>query len=203
MSSSLPVLLTHPSVPAKNIPELVEYIRRTPKASYGSAGIGSAMHLDGELFRSLTGVDVIHVAYRGEGPALNDLLAGRTLYHFGGIASSNQYIKSGALKAIAIPSGKRSQLLPDVPTAAEAGLPGFLTQNWAVILAPVGTPTDTVSKLNAAINRVTADPEVAAKMTALGFDPVTDSTPATTARHIASETAKWAEIVKRAGITAN
>lgn len=203
VSSSVPVLVVHPSVPATNIPQLIAYIKKSPQASFGSAGIGSAMHMDGELFLSQTGVKATHVPYRGEAPAVIDMLAGRHTFLFPGISTSIQYIKSGALKAIAVPSLKRSPLLPDVPTAAEAGLPGFLTQNWAVVLAPAGTPRDILNKLNAAINRVSVNPEIHAKLVALGFEPIVDSTPASTAQHIAAETSKLEAIVKRAGITAD
>ncbi|MDB5743044.1 MAG: tripartite tricarboxylate transporter substrate binding protein [Polaromonas sp.] len=201
VSSSAPLLLLHPSVPASNIPQLVDYLKKNPGTSYGSAGNGSAMHLHGELFRMQTSAPITHIPYKSESPALVDLIAGRTMFHFGGISSSAQYVKSGALKAIAIPSQKRTPLLPDVPTAEEAGLPGFLAYTWSVVLAPAGTPPAIIDRLNAAMNKVSSSPEVNAKLVALGYEPITDSTPASTGRHIASETVKWGEVVKRGNLT--
>jgi tripartite-type tricarboxylate transporter receptor subunit TctC len=199
--SSPALLLVHPSVPAQNIPQLVDYLKKNPGTPYGSAGNGSAMHLHGEFFRMLTSTAVTHIPYKGESPALNDLLAGRTKFHFGGIASSAQYVKSGALRALAIGSRQRSPLLPDVPTAKEAGLPDLQVYTWSVVFAPAGTPPAIVNRLNAAINKVAANPETAAKLIALGFEPIANSTPESAARFVADETAKWGEVVKRGHIT--
>jgi tripartite-type tricarboxylate transporter receptor subunit TctC len=160
------------------------------------------MHLHAEQFRIETGLTVTHVPYRGEGPALVDLVAGRTQFHFGSIASSSQYIDSGALKALAVASAKRSPLLPKVPTVIEAGVPGFVASTWGVILVPAGTSREIVQTLNVAINRVIARPENFARFIELGFEPLTDSTPDSTALFIDTETQYWAGLIKKLGITA-
>ena len=200
--TSSPVLLMHPSVPATNLAEFLKYAKTNGPLSYGSAGVGSAMHLHGEQFRIETGLTVTHVPYRGEGPALVDLLAGRTQFHFGSISSASQYIDSGALKALAVVSAKRSPLLPKVPTAIEAGVPGFVTTTWGVILVPKGTPTEVIDLLNTTINRVMAMPVNFARFIELGFEPLTNSTPASTALFIEAETQYWAGLIKKLGIKA-
>jgi tripartite-type tricarboxylate transporter receptor subunit TctC len=185
-----------------NLSEFLAYAKAKGPLSYGSAGVGSAMHLHAEQFRIETGLTVTHVPYRGEGPALVDLLAGRTQFHFGSIASGLQYIDSGALKALAVVSAKRSPLLPTVPTAIEAGVPGFVTSTWGVILAPMGTSVAIIQNLNSAINRVIAIPENIARFIELGFEPQSNSTPASTAQFIDTETQYWAALIKKLGITA-
>ena len=200
--SSSPVILMHPSVPAANLAEFISYAKAKGPLSYGSAGVGSAMHLHAEQFRIETGLTVTHVPYRGEGPALVDLLAGRTQFHFGSISSASQYIESGALKALAVVSAKRSPLLPKVPTAIEAGVPGFVTSTWGVILVPAGTSPEIIQTLNKAINRVIAIPANFARFIELGFEPLTNSTPASTAQFIDAETQYWAGLIKKLGITA-
>ena len=200
--TSSPVILMHPSVPATTLAEFLKYAKTNGPLSYGSAGVGSAMHLHGEQFRIETGLTVTHVPYRGEGPALVDLLAGRTQFHFGSISSASQYIDSGALKALAVVSAKRSPLLPKVPTAIEAGVPGFVTTTWGVILVPKGTPTEVIELLNTTINRVMAMPANFARFIELGFEPLTNSTPASTALFIEAETQYWAELIKKLGIKA-
>ena len=200
--TSSPVILMHPSVPATNLTEFLQYAKTNGPLSYGSAGVGSAMHLHGEQFRIETGLTVTHVPYRGEGPALIDLLAGRTQFHFGSISSASQYIDSGALKALAVVSAKRSPLLPKVPTAIEAGVPGFVTTTWGVILVPKGTPTEVINLLNTTINRVMAMPANFARFIELGFEPLTNSTPVSTALFIEAETQYWAGLIKKLGITA-
>jgi tripartite-type tricarboxylate transporter receptor subunit TctC len=200
--TSSPVILMHPSIPAANLAEFMSYAKAKGPLSYGSAGVGSAMHLHAEQFRIETGLTVTHVPYRGEGPALVDLLAGRTQFHFGSISSASQYIDSGALKALAVVSAKRSPLLPKVPTAIEAGVPGFVTTTWGVILVPMGTPSDVIKILNNSINRVLAVPATFARFIELGFEPLTTSTPASTALFIETETQYWANLIKKLGITA-
>jgi tripartite-type tricarboxylate transporter receptor subunit TctC len=133
---------------------------------------------------------------------LVDLLAGRTQFHFGSISSASQYIESGALKALAFVSAKRSPLLPKVPTAIEAGVPGFVTSTWGVILVPAGTSPEIIQTLNKAINRVIAVPANLARFIELGFEPLTNSTPASTAQFIDAETQYWATLIKKLGITA-
>ncbi len=200
--SSSPVILMHPSIPAANLSEFLTYAKAKGPLSYGSAGVGSAMHLHAEQFRIETGLTVTHIPYRGEGPALVDLVAGRTQFHFGSIASASQFIDSGALKALAVVSAKRSPLLPKVPTAIEAGVPGFVTSTWGVILVPAGTSPAVIQTLNEAINRVMALPENFARFIELGFEPLSNSTPASTGQFIDTETQYWATLIKKLGITA-
>lgn len=200
--TSSPVILMNPAVPATNLAEFLQHAKNNGPLAYGSAGVGSAMHLHAEQFRIETGLTVTHIPYRGEGPALVDLLAGRTQFHFGSIASASQYIDSGALKALAVVSAKRSPLLPKVPTAIEAGVPGFVTTTWGVILVPRGTPGEVIDKLNTTINQVIKIPANFARFIELGFEPLANSTPASTALFIDTETQYWANLIKKLGITA-
>lgn len=192
------VLLVPPAMPG-TVKELIAKLKAEPgKWSYASSGNGTTNHLGGELFKKRTGVDVVHVPYRGSGPALQDLLAGRVAFMFDSFGTSLEYIKSGKLRALGVMAVKRSAADPDVPTMAEAGMPDFIGATWNVVVAPAGTPQPIVDRLNAAVNKALKDPKTAQRMVQAGIDTVDDSTPASTAAFIKSEIAKWRDLVKLA-----
>jgi tripartite-type tricarboxylate transporter receptor subunit TctC len=192
------VLLVPPGMP-HTVKDLVAKLKSEPgKWSYASSGNGTTNHLGGELFKKRTGIDVMHVPYRGSGPALQDLLAGRVAFMFDSFGTSLEYVKSGKLQALGVMAAKRSVAGPDVPTMAEAGLPDFIGATWNVVVAPAGTPQPIVDQLNAAVNKALKDPKTAQRMVQAGIDTVDDSTPASTAAFIKSEIAKWRDLVKLA-----
>lgn len=198
------VLVTNPDVEAKDLNELIALLKKNPgRFEYSSAGTGSAMHLAGELFKHEARVDALHVPYRGEGPALNDLLGKRITFSFHGVATTADHIKAGTMKPIAVTGPHRAALLPDVPTMKEAGLASYEAYTWAVVLAPAGTPRAIVDQLNAAINKVIKEPGTGKRFAELGFETVSDSTPESTAEHIRREEQKWAPVIKASGIRAN
>ena len=193
------VLLAHPSIPARDTRELVALARAKPGALiYGSAGAGSATHLSGELLKALSGTDILHVPYRGTGPALTALLSGEVGLYFTTIPPAVPLVKAGRVRALGVTSTTRSQLLPDVPPIAEAGLKGFETGTWHGVLAPAATPKDIVAKLNAEIVKILAQPDVREKLIGQGLDPV-GGTPEQFAAFIKSEIDKWAKVVKASG----
>jgi tripartite-type tricarboxylate transporter receptor subunit TctC len=193
------VLLVPPSMP-HTLKELIARLKAEPgKWSYASSGNGTTNHLAGELFKKRTGIDVMHVPYRGSGPALQDLLAGRVAFMFDSFGTSSEYIKSGKLQALGVMAEKRSAADPGVPTMAEVGMPDFIGATWNVVVAPAGTPQPIVDKLNAAVNKALKDPATARRMVQAGIDTVDDSTPASTAAFIKAEIAKWRDLVKLAG----
>ena len=195
------VLVVHPSVPANNVKELIAYAKSHPgRLNFGSSGAGGTIHLSGELFKSMAGVQMTHVAYKGSAPAVNDLLGGQTQVMFD--SSVVPHVKAGKLRALGVTSAKRSSALPDVPTIAEAGLPGYEATAWFGILAPAGTPEAVVTKLNAEISAVLRDPAILKWMEGQGFE-VAGGSPADFAAHIRKETAKWARVVKDSGATAD
>ncbi len=192
------VLLVPPSMPP-TLDRLIAKLKAEPgKWSYASSGNGTTNHLGGELFKKRTGVDVVHVPYRGSGPALQDLLAGRVAFMFDSFGTSLEHIKAGKLRALGVMAAKRSAADPDIPTMAEAGLPDFIGATWNVVVAPAGTPSPIVEQLNVAVNKALKDPKTAQRMLQAGIDTVDDSTPASTAAFIKSEIAKWRELVKLA-----
>lgn len=195
------VLVVHPSVPANNVKELIAHAKANPgKLNFGSSGAGGTIHLSGELFKSMAGVQMTHVAYKGSAPAVNDLLGGQTQVMFD--SSVVPHVKAGKLRALGVTSAKRSSALPDVPTIAEAGLPGYEATAWFGILAPAGTPEPVITKLNTELSAVLRDPAVTKWMEGQGFD-VAGGSPEDFAAHIRRETAKWARVVKESGATAN
>ena len=198
------VLVTNPDIEAADLKELIALLKANPgRLNYSSAGTGSAMHLAGELFKYEAGVEVVHVPYRGEAPALNDLLGKRIAFSFHGVATIADHVKAGTVKPIAVSGLKRSPLLPEVPTLQEAGLPNYDAYTWSVVLAPAKTPRKIVDRLNAMINKVVAQPAVAIRFAELGFETVSDSTPESTAEHIRREEQKWAPVIKASGVGAN
>ena len=193
------VLVVHPSVPVNSVQELIAYIKANPgKVNFASSGSGTSIHLSGELFKVLTGVQITHIPYKGSAPALSDLLGGQVQMMFDNLPPSLPHIKGGKLKALAVTTTERAPALPDVPTMVEAGVPGFEASSWFGLLAPAGTPRPIVAKINDEIARWIATPEAKEKMTAIGAN-AKGGTPEDFAQHIAAETAKWAKVVKESG----
>jgi len=194
------VLVTNPSVPATNVRELVAYAKQRPRQlSYGSSGNGTVLHLAGELFNIKAGVELLHVPYRGASLAQNDLVGGTLHMMFSDVASALPYIKANSLRPIAVTGSRRLASLPDVPTIAESGVPGYDIEAWFGILAPAGTPAPVVDRLNRELRAVLAIPEVKQRLASLGQDLV-GNTPQEFATFLRSEVAKMADIVKASGI---
>jgi tripartite-type tricarboxylate transporter receptor subunit TctC len=192
------VLAVHPSVPANNAQELIALLKANPgKYSYASSGNGTPLHLSGELFKTMAGVDVVHVPYKGSGPALVDVLGGQIPIIFDNLPSSTQHIKSGKLKGIAVTSPERAPAFPDLPALTEA-LPGYETYTWNALFAPAGTPPEVVKKLNEEANKAVNDPKVKEKLAEFSATVVA-STPEELGKHVVAELAKWAPIVKASG----
>jgi len=201
MIATVPTLLVvNPSVPAKNFKEFLALAKAKPGTIYyGSAGNGSSGHLAMEYLKQAANIDLTHVPYKGTGPMVTDLLGGQTQATFTGATPLIPHIKQGKLRPIAVGGTKRIAALPDVPTVAESGLPGFETSQWYGILAPAGTPDAIVKKLNTELNRILKSPEVVERMTADGSVPQ-GSTPEEFAKFIASEQKRWGQVVKTANI---
>jgi len=194
------VLVLHPAVPAKSIPDLLALAKAKPGSlTYGSAGQGSLQHLSGALLGSLTNTNLLHVAYKGGGPALADVLAGQISMVFATPLESVPHIKSGRLRALAVTSPKRSLALPDLPSIAETGVAGYEVTNWYGVLAPVATPGTVVNILNRGIVDVLRNPEMQERFKADGVELV-GSTSAEYQKHISAEIVKWEGVVKKAGI---
>jgi len=192
------VLVVHPSVPAKNLAELVALAKKEPgKLNYASLGNGTAAHLGMEMLKSEAGVDIAHVPYKGSAPAVSDLLAGQVQMMVDGLPSALPHVKAGKLRAIALTSLRRAPSLPDLPTIAET-YPGFYADAWSGLFAPKGTPQPVVDKLSAEVQRILKLPEVREKLTALGAEPV-GSTQAEFTAHVKREIEKWAKVVKTSG----
>jgi tripartite-type tricarboxylate transporter receptor subunit TctC len=195
------VILLNPLVPAKTVPEFIAYAKANPgKVDMASAGNGSAPHLAGELFKMMAGVDLVHIPYRGQGPALTDLLGGQVQVLFATTPGTSEYISSGKLRALAVTSASRAEMLPELPTVGDF-VPGYDTSQWYGLCAPAKTPPDIVNRLNVEVNAGIADPGMKAKLAAIGGEPL-PGTPADFARLIAEETDKWAKVVRAAGIKA-
>jgi len=193
------VMAVHPSVPAKTVPEFIAYAKANPgKISMASAGIGAPSHVSGELFKMMAGVNVVHVPYRGAGPALVDLLAGQVQVGFPSMPSSIEYVRAGKLRALAVTSATRSDALPDIPTVGEF-LPGYEASASYGIGAPKGTPVEIIDMLNKEINAALGDPKMKARLADLGGTPLLGSA-ADFGKLIAEETEKWAKVIKFAGI---
>ena len=191
------LLITHHDVPAKNVAELVALAKAQPgKLTYASFGQGSAAHLAGEMFCAMTGTEILHVPFKGSGPAITELLGGRVTMMFPGIGSAMPLVKDGKLKGLAVSTAKRVTAAPEIPTVAEAAVPGFEIATWESIQAPAGTPPEVVTKLNAALKEVLATKELREKLIALGLEPEGTKTPAETAQFIRAETQKFARLVK-------
>jgi tripartite-type tricarboxylate transporter receptor subunit TctC len=193
------VLEVNPDVPVHTVAELVAYAKANPgKLNFASSGSGTSIHLSGELFKTMSGVTMQHVPYKGSAPALQDLLGGQVQLMFDNLPSSMALIKSGKLRPIAVTSAHRSAALPDLPTIAESGYPGFEASSWFGLLAPAGTPAAVVARLNAEGNKWLASPEAKEKLAAQGAIAAGGS-PEDFARHVTAETTKWAKVVKESG----
>ncbi len=197
------VVLVHPSVPAKTIPELIALAKKEPgKINFASAGVGSGIHLGAELFAYMAGIKLTHIPYKGTGPALTDLLGGHVALYFSSLPPAVGLIKDGRVRALAVTGPTRSKVLPDLPTVAEAGLPGYETVLHYGIVAPAGTPRPIIERLNAALRSALAAPEVQARLAAEGAE-IMPSTPEDYAADIDREERKWSEIVRRSGAKAD
>jgi tripartite-type tricarboxylate transporter receptor subunit TctC len=193
------LLITHPSVPAKTVKELVTLAKSEPgKLNYASAGNGAANHLAMELFKSMADINLTHVPYKGAPQAVTDLIGGNVNLMFNSIPPVMQHIKSGRLRLLGVSSAKRSPQLPDVPTISEAGVPGYESITWFGLLAPAKTPSPIVTRLHEALVKVVRTPEMKAQLELQGYDPV-GSTPAEFATFIRAESAKYAKVVKLSG----
>jgi tripartite-type tricarboxylate transporter receptor subunit TctC len=193
------VMLVNPSVPAKTVAEFIAYAKANPdKVNMASAGNGSAPHMAGELFNYMAGVKMVHVPYRGQGPALTDLLGGQVQVLFATTPGTSDYIKSGKLRALAVTTASRIAMLPDVPTVGDF-VKGYEASQWYGIGAPKGTPSAIVDTLNKEINAALTDPKMKSRFVAIGGEPLPDS-PAEFGKLIAEETVKWAKVVKATGM---
>ena len=193
------VMVVHPSFPAKTVPEFIAYAKANPgKVSMASAGNGSAPHICGELFKMMAGVDMVHVPYRGGGPALTDLLGGQVQVYFATTASSVEYIRAGKLRALAVTTATRSEALPDTPAMSEF-IPGYEASGFYGLAAPKSTPAEIVDKLNNEINAALADPKMRARLAEFGGVPM-PMTPADFGRLIADETEKWGKVIRAANL---
>jgi tripartite-type tricarboxylate transporter receptor subunit TctC len=200
--ASTTVLAVHPSLPAKTVADLVALVRANPgKFSYASAGAGTQAHLAGEQFRLSLALDLVHVPYSGGGPAISAVVGGHNPIGFVSPAASIAQIKEGNVRALAVTSKRRSQILPDVPTMAEAGYPGIEGDNWVGVLLPAGTPQDIISALNREIVAIIGLPDMRARLTELGYDPVA-STPDEFNNRIRTEIETWAKVIRAAHIKA-
>jgi tripartite-type tricarboxylate transporter receptor subunit TctC len=193
------VVVVHPSLPAKTVPEFIAYAKANPgKINMASAGSGSGIHVSGELFKMMTGINMVHVPYRGTGPALTDLLGGQVQVMFATMPAAIEYIKSGKLRALAVTTATRSEVLPDLPTVSDF-VPGYEASTPHGIGAPKNTPNQIIERLNKEINAALADPKIRARFADLGATPLVGS-PVDFGKLMAEETEKWAKVVKFAGI---
>lgn len=194
------VLVIHPSVPANSLKELIAYVKANPgKLSYGSSGVGGSPHLAMELLKAMTGMELLHVPYKGSGAVLADLLGGRVQVTSASLTSQLLYIKTGKLRALAVTSGKRNPQLPDVPTVIEAGVPGYEVMIWYAMFVPAATPKPIIARLNSVIVKVMETPEMKARLGQTGIDAAT-STPEALAAWVKVEVDKWTRVVKLANV---
>jgi tripartite-type tricarboxylate transporter receptor subunit TctC len=203
MAIAFPYVITiHPSLPPRSIRELIAYAKANPgKLTYGSSGIGSTNHLAGELFSRMAGIELTHVPYKGGGPALSDALGGHVAMLFGTVLETLPQTRNGKLRGLAVSSGVRAAIAPELPTVAESGLPGYDVSGWYAFLAPAGTPRHIVAKLNEEITRILASPAVRERLLSLGAEP----SPTTTEKaqeFISAELVRWDRVIKAARISA-
>lgn len=193
-------LVLHPSVPAKSVKEFITLAKSRPSEfSTGSAGMGSAGHLSAEMFKSMAGVDIVHVAYKGAGPAINDLLGAQIKVMFAPLAPIAPHVRAGKLSLMAVTTARRSEMFPDVPTIGEAGIPGFEVSSWFGFFAPAGTPQPIIDKIHADVVRHLKDPETRQRFANQALDPVGNS-PQQFAAQIRAESEKFAKILATAGV---
>jgi tripartite-type tricarboxylate transporter receptor subunit TctC len=195
------VMEVHPAVPANNVAEFIAYAKANPgKINFASGGVGTSPHLSGELLKTMTGINLVHVPYRGTAPALSDLLAGQVQVLFDNIPGSIGHIRSGKVRALGVTGSKRVAAIPEVPTIGET-VPGYDVSIWYGIAAPRGTPPEIVAKLNQAVNAVLADPKLQARLAELGGEPM-PMTPAQFGKLVAEETERWGKLIRAANIKA-
>lgn len=196
------VLVVNPAVPAKSVTELIALAKAKPGTlTYGSPGTGSQPHLGGEFLKLTSGIDIVHVPYNGTAPAMRDLLGGQIAFMFAQTSAALPHIQAGKVRALGVASARRTALLPDLPTIAESGLPGFEAVSWYALLAPAGTPKDIVGKLQVEITRILQLPDIKEKLTAQGGEAI-GNTPEQLASLLRTESARYADIVRRANIKA-
>jgi tripartite-type tricarboxylate transporter receptor subunit TctC len=194
------VLVVHPSLPAKTVPELITLLKADPsKYNYASSGVGTPLHLSGELFKSMAKVTMQHIAYRGSGPALNDVVAGQVPIMFDNLPSASEFIRAGTLRGIAVTTKERAPSFPDMPTIAEGGLAGYETYTWNALFAPPKTPKEVVDRLNAEALKAVKDPAVQERLKTFSAT-VVGSTPEALGEHVKTEIARWTPVVKEAGV---
>ena len=197
------VLVAHPSLPVETLQDLVRYAKAHPRElSYASPGTGSPQHLGVEIIKSAAGLDMVHIPYKGGGQAIVDVVGGQVKLGILGMAPALPHIKSGRLKALAVTGATRSKVLPDVPTVAESGFPGFETGQWQGIVAPAGTPAAVITRTHDELLKIMRQPAIAEKLAAIGMDTTTSATPEDFARMLQDELKRWPEVVKAAGIQA-
>ena len=193
------LLAVSPDAPFRTIPELIDYAKKNPgKLSNASSSNGSPGHVGGELFKFMTGTEIVHIPYRGGAAATNDLIAGRVQLMFESLNSISPHARAGTVRALAVTGERRSPGFPDLPTVAEAGVPGYAAPTWSGVIGPAGIPRPIVAKLNAAINRAIASPAFKERFAAIGDEPA-GGTPEEFAETIAKDSAKWREVVQRSG----
>ena len=194
------ILVTNPALPVKSVKELIALTKAKPgELDFGSGGVGTTPHMAGELFNSMAGIKVVHVAYKGEAPALTDIMGGHLHMMFSNVSAALPYVKAGKLKGLAVSSMERLAAAPGIPTVAESGVPGFEAQTWFGLLAPAGTPPEIVKRLNADVLKALTKPDVKDKLASLGLT-IAGSTPERFSAYIKSEYTKWAKVIKDAGI---
>ena len=197
------ILVMHPALAASNVRELVALAKSKPgQLNFASSGTGTATHLGLELFKAATGINVVHVPYKGGAPALTDLIAGQVQLLFISIPSVMPQVKAGRLKALAVSSARRSLSAPEVPTVAESGYPGFEYVNWNALFAPAATPRAIISKLNTEVVKIMRDPDLAQKLVSQGAEPA-PGTPEQLAQYMRVDFDRWRKVIRAAGITAN
>ena len=196
------VIVVHPSLPVKSVKELIQFARARPgQLNYASAGVGNASHLAAELFNSMAQVKLVHVAYKGGGPALTETIAGQVHLTWANLVSGLPHVKSGRLRGLAVTGQKRSTAAPDLPTVSEAGVPGYVVISWFGVLVPAATPRELVARLNTELTRAMSAPDLRARFAAEGADP-TSSTPERFSAFMKAEIAMWTKVVRNANIAA-
>ena len=203
VASTANILVTHPKFAASSMKEFIELAKTMPgKLTYGSSGVGSVLHLSGELLKTMTGIELVHVPYKGTGPSLTDVLGGQIDTVFANLPAIVPLVKSGKLKALGVTTGRRADALPEVPTMIEGGVPGYDVSSWFGIFVPAKTPDAIANKINAEVARIVDDPQTRARLAELGADPMLKST-AEAKQFFLDEIDTWAKVVKASGATAS
>ena len=197
------MLVAHPTLPVKNVKELIALAKaRAGDLNYASSGSGTPAHLAGELFKSMAGINIVHVPYKGSPPALTSVLSGETSMLFSPVTIAIPHTKSGKLRALGVTTAKRSKLVPELPTIGESGLPGYEVTQWYGMQAPTGTPKDVIAKINGEVGKILAMPDIVEKLVLFGAEPA-PSTPEFMTAYVKSEVEKWAKVVKASGAKAD